>query len=114
MYGDVEEGMDDILSIQGIYVIKKKICSMWYLLAESSFICYKVLSFTCSSRSNKTNTIVWVGHMHITFTYFSCFITFDEISNLSKQPLEEKETMSWLEICILIERIGWLNKALDK
>ncbi len=33
MYGDVEEGMDDILSIQGIYVIKKKICSMWYLLA---------------------------------------------------------------------------------
>jgi hypothetical protein len=24
MYGDVEEGMDDILSIQGIYVIKKR------------------------------------------------------------------------------------------
>jgi hypothetical protein len=36
------------------------------------------------------------------------------ISNLSKQPLEEKETMSCLEISILIELIGWLNKALDK
>jgi hypothetical protein len=32
MYGDVKEGTDDILSIQGIYVILKKISSMWYLL----------------------------------------------------------------------------------
>ncbi len=66
---------DNILSIQGVFIILHKISSNWYLLIQLSFISFRKTWFVCSFGSNRTSIVVWVGHVHITFTHFSCFVT---------------------------------------
>jgi len=80
MYGNANQGMDDIIFIQGVSLIFKKANTIFQ--SNQHIFSYKQAWFTCYIESYKTSTRIWVEHDHIVFLDITCLTTL--ISNISK------------------------------
>jgi hypothetical protein len=72
MHGNVNEGMDDLLFIQGIFIIFQKASFRWHISIQLTSIDSKWAWVASYHRSNKTCAIVWLGNDHFAISHITC------------------------------------------